>query len=93
MAGGLTVSGLRAEEVVRDTAVVADTAGAHIAAVAARGQAWRLGTPDGVERYASYWRRLLGWGVLVMAAGFVAAALPPGARYLSASRPVPPTPP
>lgn len=92
MSGGLIVSPIRAEEAVRDTAVAVDTAGAHIAAVAARGQAWRLGAPEGVERYADQWRRLLAWGMLAMLAGFVAAALPPGARYLSASRPVPPTP-
>lgn len=92
MAGGLVVSPLHADSTRRDTAVVVDTAGAHIAAVAARGQAWRLEAPEGVERYAGQWRRLLGWGVLAMLAGLIAAALPPGGRYLSASRPVPPTP-
>lgn len=92
MSGGLRVAPLRGVDAIRDTAVVQDTAGAHIAAVAARGQAWLLTAPMGVERYTTYWRLLLGWGTLALLAGFVAAALPPGARYLSASRPAPPTP-
>ena len=93
LAGDLVVTPIEGADPVRDSTVVRDTLGAHIAAVAARGQAWRVATPAGVERYTFYWRALLGWGVLALLAGFVAAALPPGARYLSASRPLPPTTP
>ena len=91
LGGGLVVTPIQGADLVRDSTVMRDTLGSSISAVAARGQAWRVAAPVGVERYTFYWRALLGWGVLALAAGFVAAALPPGARYLSASRPRPPT--
>lgn len=87
MGGELVVTPIPSVDAVRDTVVVRDTVAAHLSAVAARGQAWKVAAPDGVARYALYWRLLLGWGMLALLAGFVAAALPPGARYLSASRP------
>jgi hypothetical protein len=85
MAGGLVITPLRPEEANRDSSVTRDTIGASLSAVAARGQAWRVAAAGGVEQYRDVWRRLMGWGMLALVAGFVAAALPSGARYLSAS--------
>lgn len=92
LGGGLRVTPLRGGSAIRDTAVARDTAGAHLVAVAGRGQAWEVSDPDEVEGRTADWRLLLGCAVVALLAGFVAAALPPGARYLSASPSDPPTP-
>lgn len=93
IAADLVVTPVPHRGAVRDSAVMRDTVGARLTAVAARGQAWEIAAPMGVERYASYWRALVAWGGLALVAGFVSAALTPGRRYLSASRPDPPTSP
>lgn len=92
MGGGLMITPLRPEEANRDSSVTRDTIGASLSAVAARGQAWRVAAPGGVEQYRDVWRQLTGWGMLALVAGFLAAALPSGARYLSASESLSSTP-
>lgn len=83
---GLQVLPSRVDLAIRDTAMMHDTLGVHLVAVAGGGQAWILSPVDGVQRYAGTWRALLIFGLLAVAGAFTAAALPPGGRYLSAPR-------
>lgn len=83
------VTPLEGEPELRDPGVVRDTLGAHAIAVASVGQQWRIDLQEGEATVTMVWRALFFWGMVALVAGFVGAALPPSAGYLSSSRTAP----
>ena len=92
LAPGLALSAVEAAGSARDSAVVRDSSGTWLVAVASSDQAWRV-TDRSLEATANDGLlRIAGFGLLALVLVVVAAALPPGAGYLMESRPDPRAP-
>ena len=89
LAGGLVVTPVEGDRVVRAATVSRDTIATSVAAVASLRQAWVVAWPTEERIPRPVWRVLWGLAALVTIMGFIAGALPPAAGYLTSSRSTP----